>query len=226
MSLIETGIFVKELGLAIITWGGIYATIYGVSSWKKHLVEKDQYELAKRLLLCTYKYKEQMASLRNPMVSVSEYSERKFENENITTSTDEHKKYENLIDVYRHRREKLLDIKHNILDAVYESQMLLNHDIKDIYDDIFKLEFEIKMEINKYLLSMEPNNVAKESYDSKIIFDSLDENTDYFRSRFNPLLKKVEDHLLPKIQLFHEHRGFNFLPKFKTSRKSHEKSSS
>lgn len=194
---------IKEIILLGVSVGMLYVALEGLHVWKRQLVGKDEYDLAKKLMFNFYQYREAMSMVRHPAVWAFEYPKDEGQELQWQDSSVRHK---GLIHAYGKRWEKLGEIKALILTAILESQVLWGDDLRKICDKIFKLEHEIYVEISFYLQKMDPEQKIEDKCDLKKIYDSQDENKDYFRLKFAPLLKEVEDYLLPKIRNFYKGR--------------------
>jgi hypothetical protein len=80
----------KDLCLAFAAVGGFVIAVLGLRTWWRELKGKTEYDLARRILIATYKIRDAIQNVRNPFMSTSEYAssesrktQRETQNEGI-----------------------------------------------------------------------------------------------------------------------------------------------
>lgn len=186
----------KEIVTICATCVAACVALSGLHTWKNQIKGRDHYDLAKKLLFHTYKYKEAVFALRHRTFTAGEYP--KLDPQDIHRSEDA-RRYSNMLHAYERRWERVEEIKPHIYEAILESQVIWGDDLRDIYDKIFKIENELRLEISLFLKEIEPESFGKYEPNKKYITDTFNDD-DIFRQKFNPLLVKIENYIKPKLK--------------------------
>jgi len=96
---------IKDVVVTIASAGGIFVAITGLSAWRKQLTGKNEYEVGIRVLRSTYKIRDAIAALRNPLITAGEQAAAiEWHSKNAShpaASSDEQRKDEFIIYSYR-----------------------------------------------------------------------------------------------------------------------------
>src|SRR5260221_5644218 len=66
---------VKDLMVLIAAVIGSYVALMGLSTWKRQLKGHTDHELARRILVSLYKYRDAINGVRHPMMTNNEFSD-------------------------------------------------------------------------------------------------------------------------------------------------------
>lgn len=189
--------YVKDIVTIITLVIGSYVALRGLQTWKSQLKGSQDYNLAKSLLLSLYKYKEALFQLRNPAVWTYEYP--KFTNEELDEMHHDERNYRNIVYAYQKRWERVIQIKPALHEMIFESQVLWENTIKELFEKLFKLEYELQDALTNHIENKNPNKRSQMVPDYDLVFDKLNED-DGFRKRVNPIINEIQSLLKEKIK--------------------------
>lgn len=172
----------------------------GLSIWKKQFKAKIEYNLAHRLLISAYKYRDAISFIRQAGV-IYYYS---LEDKNNTYLNDQiyynHKckYYENLLP-------SIDDLKAKIYLNAFESEIHWNSDLRSLVDELARVENDIRNTLKKYLkLSKQRSGMimyTKDWLETEKKFFVKPGAEDEFSKEIASLIKGIEDFLKPKLEL-------------------------
>lgn len=190
---------------ALVAGIGVFIAFNGLQTWKKQLKGKSDYELAQRLMLLTIKYRQAMTELRNPMVWHSEnFIPPQEQKQGMTDAQiNDYIRSRN----YEERFKQVEKIKPALIEAIFETEVLWGENIKNSYEDLFKLEYEVTTAISEYInnkdrradhTDLSDKKIEQAKHNLALRDDTLDENDIYvkeFEILFNKIKKQVEPYL-------------------------------
>lgn len=184
--------------MTIITLStGAYVALKGLQTWKKQLKGSQNYNLAKSMLVNLYKYKETINQFRHPAIWGNEYPE--FAAEELKKMNAQEKSYQEKTHAYQKRWENIVQVKPLLLENLIESQVLWGQDLQTYFQQLFKLEFQLRTAITNYLQAIKPystkDNIDK---DNELIWDTLSED-DPFRIKLNKVICEIEKQVKPYL---------------------------
>lgn len=188
---------IKEFVTIVTLCVGSYVALRGLNAWKNQF-KSHEYTLAKNILIQAYKYREAMKTLRNSAVWTYEYPSFDGPTSHLG---DARKKYLQMAYVYQKRWDRVEMLKPELWELLLESEVLWGQDLKNIFVDIFRLEFKVYRQVSAYLASLDDANDYKEKFEKDLIYDSFKDETDSFRQQFNPLLAEVEKYIKSKLKM-------------------------
>ena len=144
--------FFKEIGLLIFGGIGSFVALQGLSTWKRQLKGKDEYELCKRILIDLYQYRKGIKVVRNPMMFSSEGY-----NEDLKGLDFEEKSYKITVNAYQNRWEKILDSRIKLDLDLIESKIYWDDKLEDLFKPIFEFENKLFRKIQDTLILKNPN---------------------------------------------------------------------
>lgn len=164
----------------------VVATI-GLSSWKKQLRGRADYDLARRYLRAIYKIRDAIKYVRNPFIPIHEMDEARKEDK---INEEEWKIYENQKRaIYSRRWKKVNEAGSELTLELREAQVLWGSDAveieKDLEECIKKLFVGLKMFIEGH-----------GRMESEIIYEGYGKDgKDEFNEALNRAIEKIENYL-------------------------------
>lgn len=143
---------IKEIGLLIFGGIGSYVALQGLSTWKRQLKGKDEYELCKRILIDLYQYRNGIKVVRNPvMFSHEGYSE------DLEKLEFEERNYNQAVNAYRNRWERISDFRNKLDLDLIESKIYWDDKLENLFKPIFEFENKLFRTIQDTLILKNPN---------------------------------------------------------------------
>ncbi|MEN5258677.1 hypothetical protein [Pseudomonas protegens] len=192
------GTIVTALGVAVAAYVGLR----GLSTWRRQFKVTADHELARRLLIETYKFRDGLSAVRNPMIMVYEMH---VPEEGLTGDqrVDSH---QGNVRAYTARFEKLGEAKAPLRASLVEAEAVWGKEAVDKFSIMFKLERELFISIKLYLDVTNPKNdeddrrsyrdVIKKRRD--VMYEVLDDS-DVFSADVQREISSIEAWLRPKM---------------------------
>lgn len=137
-----------DISGVLVTVAALIVALRGIGEWRNQGIATADHDLARRLLIELYRYREAIGHVRNPMILG--YEGRK-EGENYVV-------YEN-IDIigkaYGERFEKLGEVKSKLLANILESEAVWDFEVKSLCQPLFRLERELFAHVRAYLITID-----------------------------------------------------------------------
>lgn len=149
---------IKEIMIIITSVIGGIVAIIGLNTWKAQQRGKIAFELSRRLLSNTYKLRDLIKHLRSPYMSGGEMENPPDESPFI--NSEEGKRYYRQYSGYKKRLTPLEKTKNKILVDLTEAEALWGAEIREKYDQLFSTINELVVEIDMYLLRLNPEEHA------------------------------------------------------------------
>lgn len=193
----------SDLIVALAAGSGAIVAMIGLNTWKKQNYWSIDHDLAKRLLLATYKYRDSLYSVRHPAMSETEMTSEEAEIEGISARD---RRAAGIIGAYAKRWEKHLPFRAALDAMLLETDAVWGKELRSDFSRIFELERELLAYINLHLrawmqgeteLAAEYQRILKKKRD--ILYDSLEDDKDEFRKDFVAALERIEASLRPKL---------------------------
>ena len=116
---IEAIAITKDVVLTIAAAAGMYVAIRGLSTWNRQLKGGVEYELTRRLLRCTYRLREAIKSVRNPVMWSNEQPSPP--DDEAKTMTQDQQRYYGLSKAYQNRWDKVVPSPQRLADGASRS---------------------------------------------------------------------------------------------------------
>lgn len=194
------GTVVSAVGVGIAGWVGIS----GLATWRRQNKGTADHELSRRLLIDLYRLRDGISHVRNPVM---------LGNEGVT-GEDEHqslnfqqRNYRNTARAYQSRFAPIDEVRSRISTSLLESEVVWDKELKSRFDPIFRLQHELWINVNAYLVSINPDETDSRSRSyQKILHERRDVlyemppgMDDDFRNELDAALAHIEDYLRPKL---------------------------
>lgn len=174
----------------------------GLQTWKRQLCGKSEYDVARKLLIATYKYREAIQSVRHPFMDISETPDPP---ENDPQLSDERRKrYYSITTAYNKRWDKVTEARIEVDTELLEAEVLWGDSIKKIYRNLFSVGKKLFIDLRHYLNNISPDSSVKLNYNNDIIYAKLigenefsedDKFTNDLIKSINNIEKELKTHL-------------------------------
>ena len=197
----------------VVTSGAAVAAVYfawmGLSTWKTQLKWQTDHELARRLLVEVYRFRDAVSSARNPFVWAHEMRE---DNEKSTSRfPTEDERHLGLMRAYQRRFNEIGAVGPQLYALLLESEAVWGPELSGRWKKVNRLQNELSSQTQLYLDYTDPRNKGADPsafYADKdaikaahLIVHSVGEaeGTNDFSKRFAAAIAEVEDYLRPKL---------------------------
>lgn len=172
------------------------AAFRGLSTWKKQNIWTADTDLARRIMIATYRYRDALYSVRHPAMSNSELRINEAEADGLP---DAELRRRGVINAYAKRWERHSE-KRNELDALLlEADAVWEEELSKLFEPLKTLEHELFVYIKLFLdANYYGDTELAKSYREilgekrNILYDRLDDEKDDYRQDFLKALKPVE----------------------------------
>lgn len=195
-SIVGTIFSVIGVGLAA------YIGISGLATWRRQTKGTADHELARRILIALYGYRDAIRKVRNPMVLAFEMEPGKDE------KPDDDPKLKNINEnrrVYSRRFESLGQSKNPLSVALVEAEAVWGAELLDRMSGLFKLERELFSHVRSFLITIDPKDEELQVAYRRIlqkgrdILYETDMPDDDFHNDLLAAIKHVESYLREKL---------------------------
>lgn len=201
---------VKDIVTALAAVTGAGVAVMGLSTWKAQLRGRAEYELARRILRTTYRVRDEIASVRRPLMTPGEISqalkEAGIEPKPGPTShprTDEA--------VYQKRWDRLAEALSDLRVEEREAEVLWGRDIRSafasLHDCVSKLHFAIYRHVRDVSESSAPHQTRRLSPEDRQEVDAViyqlsdDPEKDQFTGEISEAVEEVENRVRPHLKI-------------------------
>jgi hypothetical protein len=175
---------------------GLVLASIGLSTWKKQLWGKTEYEISKKLLKATYKYREAVSAVRNPFIPIQEMPNPPKDH---PASTDDKKKsFYGIAAAYENRWNKVSGVRRELEAILLEAEVIWGVGIKTKLNHLFSVEKKLFLNLRRYLDTINPEIDYKMEFDRKIIYLEMTEDDEYTKELYqaiNEVEKELKQYL-------------------------------
>lgn len=196
----------KDLVLIVAAAIGSYVALKGLNTWQRQLTGQTEYDLARRILVTLFKYRDAIDQTRHPAMWGDEMPSPP-EEEAKKMSFDEINFYGSS-KAYQKRWDKVQTEKSSLYADLLESEAIWGIDLKNLFQPIFDLEHELLVKIRHHIELANPKtpDAHKEAIlklDKKkrdIMYSTLGEETDDFKLELLAAIEAIEKYLKPHLR--------------------------
>ena len=197
---------VKDLIVALAAVVGAAIAWRGLQTWKRQLKGGVEYDLARRLMRCTYLYRDALIALRHPAMFGWEMPSPP-DDVRAEMSHDEIRHF-GTARAYQSRWEKVTAARTALDTELIEAEVLWGDGVKGVYESMFALQHELFGVVLMYLRATDPKENAhtKESLldalakKRDIMYDLSGVQPDEFSKDLSSAVGKVEEFVKPHLQ--------------------------
>ncbi|NMX84666.1 hypothetical protein HBO11_03740 [Pseudomonas sp. WS 5010] len=179
-----------------------YIGLSGLKTWRLQTKGTADHDLARRLLIALYGYRDSIRKVRDPMIFSYELEPAKDE------QPDDDPKFKNINEnrrAYTRRFERLNQTKNSLNVALVEAEAVWGGELQRRINVIFKLERELYLHVRSFLISMDPKDedmqlayrqILKKRRDILYEIDTAD---DHFHHELVAGIGQIEAYLREKL---------------------------
>lgn len=190
--------FFDILGV-IVTVIAVVVALRGIGEWRNQAVATTDHELARRLLIELYRYREAIGHIRSPVMMA--YEGRKEGEEFVV-----YESVELIRKAYGERFEKLGEVKAVLLVNILESEAVWGGAVRLLFKPLFSLERELFIHIRTYMIVNDPKQPEdmRDSYSEimrgqrDILYEVYGGEDEFLRD-INLASATIESALRPKL---------------------------
>lgn len=188
--------------MACAAIAGAIAAFKGLNTWKNQSLWHADSELAKRVLLAVYTFRDSLYSVRHPVMSASEMELTTDECQGIVAGND---RSAGVINAYAKRWERHSEKSRELDALLLEADVVWDNTLRTRVDALKQLERELYLYIGLHIdahhrgdtdLAEDYRDILGEERD--ILYDNLSD-TDEFRADFEAAMGPVEGFLKTKL---------------------------
>lgn len=158
-SLISTLSDIAVGGAAVI---GAVVAWKGLGTWRQQLKGANEYELARRILKCTYHLRDAIAAARSPVMFGGEMP--KPPSEESARMGAEQIRFYGTTRAYEERWRNVQERRSALQAELLEAEALWGAKLKPLFQPLFTLQHELWVAIHLYIQSINPDSPAGNSH--------------------------------------------------------------
>lgn len=196
--------FLKDVVVVAAPATGAIVAVKGLSTWRRQLKGQSDYNLAKDVLINLYKYRDALFFVRHPLLTGAELQLPENVDEKELKYAEAN--YLRTVTAYQNRWDKVVEVRSKLQANIVEIEALWNADLALHLKKIFAHEQDLMFNISCFLRVKNPSiyeedkKFDREHLDSKMLYDTLKDETDTFRAAFKNTLTPLEDALRAKLR--------------------------
>jgi len=146
---------------------GAYVALRGLSTWNRQLKGGVEYDLTRRILKCTFRLREALKGVRNPVMLAYEMPlPPESESKNMSRQQLRHYGSAN---AYQKRWDRVTDVRTDLQTELLEAEAVWGRVIHEKFEPLFKLQQELFVSVHAYVSACNPN----ESEQSRAIYEGV-----------------------------------------------------
>jgi hypothetical protein len=195
----------KDVILASVGIMGAFVAVKGLNTWKRQLKGQSEYELARRILVSIFKYRDAILNVRHPAMWAYEMPSPSLDEEK--DMTQEQLRFYGTSKAYQARWDKVQTERTSLYPDLLESEAIWGDELKKLFKELFKLESELFTCVQNYVTLINPDTdksykkaiMEIKSKRRDILYDDLSVNGDDYKKEFQSHIDKIEKYLKPKL---------------------------
>jgi hypothetical protein len=184
---------------------GSYVALVGLSTWKRQLSGQTDHELARRLLITLYRYRNAINRVRHPAMFANEFTDPPADKREHMNSAQI--RFYGTVQAYQNRWSPVAEQRAEIDAELIEAEAIWDAALKSqIFAELFALEWELQTTVRNHLILCDPDEKAerkrvieKMGVRDEVLYDSLSKEGDAFSNRLSEAVDKVAAYLKPKM---------------------------
>lgn len=187
---------------------GAWVAWRGLHTWREQLTGQTEYDLAKRLLRDLYRYRDAVAAVRNPFMSVGEMADDIPLDDDPVPTPEWH--HAGTTRAYQRRWEQLAAVRADLYPELLEAEVVWGDEINALFEPLRALENELYFAIEDQLEVSKPGvhpgeiehltTIEESRRRRRILYSRKDRPEDEFGAKFQSALDKFADKLRPHLQ--------------------------
>ena len=193
----------KDFVLSVAAITGAIVAVKGLGTWQRQLKGQSEYELARRILVTLYKYRDRIDGVRYPGMWPHEMP-FPSEDEAKKMSAEQIQSYGTSM-AYQARWDKVQLERTSLNADLLEAEAIWGDELKNLFAKVFDLEFDLFICISQYAAIKYPDEASKETIRNivkkkrDIRFDYLGGKPDDYKQDLIIAFENIEKYLKPKL---------------------------
>ena len=201
---------VKDLVVAAAAATGAIVAVMGLTTWKRQLHGQNEYELARRLLVTTFKYRDEIDKVRNPVMFNEEQPVPP--DDEAGNMNDNQVRHYGVSHAYQARWDAVRAVRVNLDADLLEAEAMWGSELTNLYQTIFNLQHELFNDIRQYLELINPRTqpamrealVDIRRTQRDVMYDLSGAEPDDYKRELLASIDVIKGHLMP--YLMHDQR--------------------
>jgi hypothetical protein len=178
----------------------------GLSTWNRQLKGGVEYELTRRLLKQTYRLREAIKGVRNPVMWAAEMPAPPADE--AADMTKDQIRFYGMSSAYQRRWDKVTEVRTDLQTELLEAEAVWGREVHKQFDPIFKLQHELWVAVHSYVTACNPdasegmrdvmNKAMRKNRD--ILYEISGETEDEFSSDITKAIGSIESFLKPHLR--------------------------
>lgn len=197
---------VKDVILTCAAVVGAWVALRGLNTWNRQLKGSVEYDLTRRLLRNTYRLREAIKGVRNPVMWAAEMPAPPEEERQKMNREQIHHYGQGR--AYQLRWDKVTEIRNELQTELLEGEVIWGDALHKKYEPLFKLQQELFVTIHSYLRATdpavsEPSRQATQRVLEKrrdVMYDESGETPDEFSQDIAKAIASIETYLKPHLR--------------------------
>lgn len=193
----------KDVVLATAAIVGMCVAVFGLNTWNRQLKGGVEYELTRRLLKCTYRLREAIKVVRNPMI----LPEEQVVPDSKKLLALEDQRHLGLVNAYQARWDKITTARDDMQTELLEAEVVWSSAIYEKFNPLFTLQQELFADVHSYLALCNPaeGEQAKAAWQEirqlrrRVLYDMLGAATDPYSDEIAHVISEIESYLKPHL---------------------------
>ncbi|GGU53649.1 hypothetical protein GCM10009504_08040 [Pseudomonas laurentiana] len=193
-----------EIIAAIATVTAVVVAVLSVNAWKSQMRDTADHDLARKILVSAYEYREAIKAIRSPVIMSYEASpeagEKAVEDPKLESFRGECR-------AYQRRFSRAEPIRVRLLTYSLEAEVVWGEELKDYLIHLMRLETEISIFLRSHLIAQDPSSPddSKKAHSEILLskrdalMDDFSEEGDAFTQDMKKRLSKIEQFLKEKL---------------------------
>jgi len=192
----------KDLIIAGSALVAAFVAMKGLGSWKLQQRAKIEYDLARRILINTYKLRDAIGYVRAPFIAAGEMDSPPEDSEQASTAANV--KHYQLASAYRKRFAFVDEARSTLMGDLLEAEVLWGKPVREAYEQLFRLASMLAVTIQLYLDEVKAGysdltgDERKEQRD--IIYETGDHSKDSFSEKLRIACDEIEAQIRPALK--------------------------
>lgn len=196
----------KDVVLTIAAVVGAYVAVKGLSTWNRQLKGGVEYELTRRLLKQTYRLREAIKGVRNPVMWAGEMPSPSPDE--AAAMTKDQIRFYGMSSAYQKRWDKVTEVRTDLQTELLEAEAVWGREVHKQFDPLFKLQNEMWVAVYSYVTACNPDSSEgmRDAMDKAmrknrdILYEISGETEDEFSSDVAKEISSIESFLKPHLR--------------------------
>jgi hypothetical protein len=196
----------KDTVLTIAAMVGAYVALRGLSTWNRQLKGGVEYDLTRRILKCTYRLREAIKAVRNPVIWRNEMPTP--QGTEASKMSKEQLRHYGLTNAYQKRWDKVTEIRTDLQTEMLEAEAIWGRIVCEKFEPVFKLQQELFSSVYAHVSACNPDEseqsrAAYQEIKQKqrdILYDLSSESPDGYTQDVTRAIEAIESFLKPHLR--------------------------